>query len=288
METAIIRVLTYFSHFSYAPSFDEIYIFLPIKTTEQQLRRKLVIMVKYGLLLKQYLSLPTICNFSISTCNSTVYTLPPYRIFFDKRITRAGTSQKKIEKALSLIHLFARIPYVRMIGISGGLSMMNAGASDDIDFFIITSAHRLWTARLCILGAAELFGVRRKRLCRRVKDSFCFNLLFDETNLVVPGQKQNLYVAHEIVQMKPMMIKNDTYTGFLKANQWVRDFFPNINISNNYEKHTNYRGGLLEFLCKKLQLFLINKHKTNEHITETQLWFFPHDFEKKLKQKGLI
>lgn len=162
--------------------------------------------------------------------------------------------------------------------------MMNAESSDDIDFFIITKAHRLWTARLCLLGAAELFGVRRKRLTSRVKDSFCFNLFFDETDLIVPEEKQNLYVAHEIVQMKPIVIKNEAYSRFLKANQWVRDFFPNINISNHYKKDTNYRSSLLEFLCKKLQLFLMSKHKTNERITKTQLWFFPRDFEKKLKK----
>lgn len=288
MEGAIIRVLTYFSHFFYAPSFDEIYHFLPIETTKQRLRHQLAAMVRHGLLFKRCLFLPAIFDFSLSPFNSLVYTLPPYHIFFDKRIARGRISQKKIEKALPLIHLFARIPYIQMIGISGGLSMMNAGSSDDIDFFIITRAHRLWTSRLCLLGAAELFGVRRKRLTSRVKDSFCFNLLFAETDLSVPQEKQNLYVAHEIVQMKPMIIKNDAYRRFLMANQWVRNFFPNINISNHYEKHTNYRDDLLEFLCKKIQLFIIHRHKTHERITDTQLWFFPRDFEKKLRKNGLL
>ena len=38
----------------------------------------------------------------------------------------------------------------------------------------------------------------------------------------------------------------------------------------------------IELISKKLQLSIINRHKTNEIITNKQLWFFPEDFENKL------
>ena len=41
----------------------------------------------------------------------------------------------------------------------------------------------------------------------------------------------------------------------------------------------------VESVLKKLQLFSINKHKTSELITDSQLWFHPEDFEKKIKAR---
>jgi len=295
-----MEVLKYFNFFAYAPSSDEIYTFLSVKTTKKELRQKLTSMVKHGFLLRQYLSLPAIFNFAFLTFNLPLYTLPPHRIFFDERVDRAHISRKKIEGAIPFIQLLARITSLQMIGLSGGVAMMNAGRGDDIDFFIITSAGRLWTTRMSVLAGAEMCGVRRKRKSRRVKDSLCFNLFFEETDLTVPKEKQNLYVAHEIVQMKPFVIKDNSYSRFLMANQWVRRFFPNCksfdyaqdlqytNTSKKYKRNTNYIGDAVEFLCKKIQLFIMSRHRSTERITDTQLWFFPRDFERKLRRRHIV
>lgn len=296
MEKAVIDVLTYFKFFSYAPSFEEIYTFLPIKTTKQELRRLLDLMVQSERLIKKRVSTSHIFDLRLLTFNCLLYTLPPHGIFFDKRVDRARISRKKIDKAMSCVQLLARIPSIQLIGLSGGVAMMNAQYQDDIDFFVITSSGRLWTTRIYILGGAELCGVRRKRTSRRVKDSFCFNLFFEETDLSVPKEKHNLYVAHEIVQMKPIVMKKGVYNRFLMANQWVLRFFPNkqffgsaqdfqyTNRSNEYKKNTNYIGNAVEFLCKKIQLIIMDRHRTTERISDTQLWFFPRDFEKKLRK----
>ena len=37
-----------------------------------------------------------------------------------------------------------------------------------------------------------------------------------------------------------------------------------------------------EFVLKYFQVALIRKHRTTEVITDTQLWFHPEDFEKKI------
>jgi hypothetical protein len=42
-------------------------------------------------------------------------------------------------------------------------------------------------------------------------------------------------------------------------------------------------GDVVEYILKKFQLFLINRHRTKEIITKSQLWFHPDDFEKKIK-----
>ena len=80
--------------------------------------------------------------------------------------------------------------------------------------------------------------------------------------------------------------------------KWVFKLFPNARIpiipkksqvaAMNPAPRNNF-GDWLEKILKKFQLRLINKHKTTELITDTQLWFHPEDFGEKmlLLYKGL-
>jgi hypothetical protein len=143
-------------------------------------------------------------------------------------------------------------------------------------------------------------------LSERHKNKLCLNLFFDEFNLKIPKRKQTEYVAHEVLQMKPLVNKNGVYERFLAANEWVDKIFPNVCQIFNYQlpifnkfsnfkiknldliknfkfKISNYLGYWVESFLKHLQLFFINRHRTTEIITSSQLWFFPDDFEKKIQ-----
>ena len=145
------------------------------------------------------------------------------------------------------------------------------------------------------------------------KDKICLNLFFDESNLKVPKFKQTEFVGHEVLQMKPVIVKNDIYERFLEANLWVQDIFPNsswimskvksqkskIQVkSQKYFKNfklltltSNFlllTFNFIESILKNLQLTLINHHRTTEMITSTQLWFHPDDFEKKITQNKTL
>lgn len=71
-----------------------------------------------------------------------------------------------------------------------------------------------------------------------------------------------------------------------------RNFFDSMSVlaplrtSQVAKKLVSSLTELLERLLKALQLFFIKKHKTTEIITDAQLWFFPDDFEKKMKVIG--
>ena len=195
---------------------------------------------------------------------------------------------------------------------------MNAKEDDDIDLFIITAKNRLFTGRLITLILAQLFGLRRNRETREsfnnetmkqlnnvFRNKVCLNLFFDESNLKVPKFKQTEFVGHEVLQMKPIMIKGDIYERFLKANPWVQAIFPNstwiISKIKDQRSKTSSKLKSLKFkpvfdicaltfdlferLAKNFQLTSINRHRTTEIITSTQLWFHPDDFEKKIKYK---
>ena len=170
--------------------------------------------------------------------------------------------------------------------------MNNASNKDDIDLFIIASTNRIWTTRLVCLITATLFGIKRSRLEKNVSDKVCLNLFFDEKNIEMPNFKRNYYIAHEIIQLKPLINKDYTYEMFLYRNRWVCDIFPNVEFPTSLPiRHREasrlgmtYILDFIENFLKKVQLYLINKHKTKEIITDTQLWFFPEDFEDKLPE----
>jgi hypothetical protein len=155
---------------------------------------------------------------------------------------------------------------------------------------------------------ASLFG-RRKFNDAHTSDKLCLNLFFDEKNLKIGAKKRTYYVAHEVLQMKPIIDKNSTYKRFIEANNWVFKFFPNAYEIRELDKQffddswaqrlvfaraqgqdttkssPTKVGDWFEKLAKIVQMFLINTHKTTETITHSQLWFFPYDFERKLQNR---
>lgn len=129
-----------------------------------------------------------------------------------------------------------------------------------------------------------------KQLNNRVYNKVCLNLFFDESNLKVPKFKQTEFVGHEVLQMKPIISKDSVYDRFLQANKWVFRLFPNAGLVFSMKKilNTEYSipdtlNGWLEDKLKKFQLHFIDKHKTSEIITSSQLWFHPVDFGEKIK-----
>lgn len=265
MEKKLTSVLQYFSFFKYQPGFEEIYRFFPVKITKKRL--KTLLRTKKN----------TVGEYSLSTSR--------------KKISKKKLSNWKFRLFIRLVALF---PQIKLMGLSGSISMMNADLEDDIDLFIITKSNRLFTARFLATTIAFIMGLKRALGQHKAPNKVCLNLFFDEANLKVPRFKQNLFVGHEVFQMKPIVDKDTIYERFLQANKWVYRFFPNATLPvisnqvNNRSKH-NALGNRLEKILKDFQLRLINKHKTTELVTNRQLWFHPDDFEKKIKiQTSLV
>ncbi|MFS8159619.1 MAG: hypothetical protein ACMG6E_05300, partial [Candidatus Roizmanbacteria bacterium] len=163
-------------------------------------------------------------------------------------------------------------------------------AHDDIDLFIITAPGRLWTARFIALVFTYLCGVKRKRGVKKDSDKVCLNLFFDKKNLQIPKDKQTYFVAHELFQMKPIFDRNDSYQMVLRENKWAANLYPNAsNYINNIQRKKDKVftqsawGDSAEKLLRFIQLFFINRHRTTERIDTYQLWFFPYDVEREVR-----
>src|SRR5437868_7072157 len=79
------------------------------------------------------------------------YFLTNRETLINKRLKKKAHSIQLLQKAKLIASVLKIIPWIKLIGISGGLSMMNAGVDDDIDFFIITSHRRIYLSRILIL-----------------------------------------------------------------------------------------------------------------------------------------
>ncbi|MEK7622975.1 MAG: adenylyltransferase/cytidyltransferase family protein [Patescibacteria group bacterium] len=153
------------------------------------------------------------------------YHLPGQSHLVALRRQRLHFSQLKWQKLQRLKWIFWLIPWVKLVAVTGALSMNNADKNDDLDLMIITAKNRLWLTRffLTILLFFHLRGGRTDS--SKVADKLCLNLWLDETSLKI--KSQNLYTAHEICQAKPLFVRDNLYQRFLASNKWVARFLPN-------------------------------------------------------------
>jgi hypothetical protein len=143
------------------------------------------------------------------------------------RKKRQKWSQEKVKIAQKLAKWLRLIPWIKMVGVTGALAMNNAQKDDDIDFLIVTAKNRLWLTRLLTVFLVSLLAKRRQPGDTKVKDKICLNMFLDEAHLRVPKKEQDLFSAHEVCQLKPILDKDQSYQRFINLNQWVMRFLPN-------------------------------------------------------------
>jgi hypothetical protein len=117
--------------------------------------------------------------------------------------------------AMKIGKFLARFPFVRGIGISGGLSKMYAHENADIDFFIITRADRLWIARTL------LHMYKKLTFITGTQHYHCMNYFLDEKALRLDDQ--NVYIAMEAITLMPVC--GEALHDFFAANNWVNEWF---------------------------------------------------------------
>lgn len=133
------------------------------------------------------------------------------------RAQRERASQQLMPKAIGYGHWLARLPFVRMVAITGALSMRNsADAHDDLDYVLVTASSRVWLARafsIALVRALKLRGV-----------VLCPNYVLAETAL--KQEQQDLFIAHEVVQMIPIYGYR-VYESMRASNEWVSAYLAN-------------------------------------------------------------
>lgn len=132
------------------------------------------------------------------------------------RARREALSRELLDRDRQVLHFLTRLPFVRMVALSGSLAHLNAEGGSDLDLFVITSPGRVWCVTLFVLVVARLRGWRRR---------LCLNYVVSERNLTIePG---DLFSANQIIHLRPVT-GEAVYRRFLEANAFVATHYPNF------------------------------------------------------------
>lgn len=204
VDHAVLRTILYADVFAFPLSLDEIVHFLihPVPLSREVIAQRL----ERSPFLREHLYVQ---DGYYATCErADIVAL---------RQAREQLAGGMIAEAVRYGRWLARIPFVRMVALTGALAMCNpAHPRDDYDFFLITAPRRVWTARLWAVALVRLARLRGVRLCP--------NYVLAQDHLA--QSRRDLYVAHEVVQMIPLYGR-EYYERMLALNDWTHGFMPN-------------------------------------------------------------
>jgi hypothetical protein len=199
LERAILETLAYSDVFEYPLCLDELHRYLPICAEIEQMPQVLDSLDE--LIGKQ----------------GDFYFLTGREKIIETRKQREAYSQKLMKHALQYGRVLGSLPFIRMVALTGSLAVMNSSGDADFDYMLVAAPNRVWTARA--------FALLLNRFTRLFGHTLCPNLIISENALA--WQVHDLYSARELCQMIPIT-GMDVYRKLMKANEWVKDFLPNV------------------------------------------------------------
>lgn len=288
MEKAILKTLIYADIFNYPLKINEIHKWLVGKKVNLQQVDK---------------ALRNLYQASSIKYKGKYYFLPRRERIVLQRFYKEKQSLIYFKKAKIISRVLKLIPWIKLVGISGGLAMGNTSKKDDIDLFIIIEKNRLWISRLFILGILSLMGQRRKRQDkgRIIAGKLCTNIFLEEDEL--EQENKDIYTAHEVLQMKVLWERDGIYQKYLESNSWTIKFLPNWIGSAKYVSSSKYyllKGrnkeespyntkyridntfNIFEKLARELQLKIMGQPKGMERIEDGALYFHPEDYRERV------
>ena len=135
------------------------------------------------------------------------------------RARRERVSRDLLDRDRRMLSVISRIPFVRMVALSGSLAHLNAEGSADLDLFMITAPHRVWSVTLAVLVLSRVMGWRKH---------ICLNYVISENTMkIVP---EDLFTANQIVHLQPVFGAR-VFDRFVTTNGFVRTHYPNFELS---------------------------------------------------------
>jgi hypothetical protein len=134
------------------------------------------------------------------------------------RSRRETLSRQLLDRDRRILALVAGMPFVRMVALSGSLAHLNAEGSADLDLFVITAPHRVWSVTVATLVLSKMLGWRKH---------VCMNYVVSESAMgIAPA---DLFSANQIIHLRPI-VGHHVFDRFVKSNPFVRDFYPNFEL----------------------------------------------------------
>ena len=242
LERAILETLAYSDVFDYPLTIDELHCFLTASATIEEVRDRVIDMGQ------------------VSSTRG-YYFLTGRSEIVDIRIQRKENSRKAYRRAMFYGRILGRLPFIRMVALTGSLAMLNLSKNRDMDYMLVVKSGRVWTARAIALLLA--------RVMRLFGDVICPNVIVSENAL--EWRERNLYTAREFAQMIPVS-GEDVFRHLRVVNLLAEDFLPNHVIL----RETKDIGGgnaiqfILEFLLNNKLGNLFESWEMNRKIARFQ------------------
>jgi hypothetical protein len=232
--------------------------------------------------------------------NKGFYFLGNQEALVFQRLLKKRVGDKKKAIATKAAFIISLIPSVKFIGLTGALAMDNSDENSDIDLMLITHKGTLWTTRLMSYLILKLSGMKLRKYEKNPraegqKDKLCLNMWLDEQDLVW-RKNRNLFTAHEIAQIKPLVNKDNAYEKLIYKNKWIKKYWPNAvvirrqetKVGNQKSPFLLIRQGfwkffllfirILEPLAYGFQKLYMKKKVTREIVTPTRAIFHRIDW----------
>jgi predicted nucleotidyltransferase len=199
-----------------------------------------------------------------------------------KRLLRERNYIRKLTIARKAGKICNVIPGIVGVFVTGAVAMNNADDKADVDLMVVSKGGFLWTTRALVVTLFRLIGFPvRKFGDSDEKDKLCFNLWLDEEALSWPAKKRNIYSAHEIAQVQPIVNKNNIYERFLYANRWIKTYWPNSVRIVKPKRRSKYKINNILFLgevvARESQRLYMRRKITKEIIGKNRAVFHPND-----------
>jgi hypothetical protein len=205
LEPHVLKTLLYFDIFNYPLKSEEVFRFLPVNSVTEK---------------DVVASLNALVGKKIIFNTEDLYSIQNNAALIPRRRNGNVKAEAFVPVAKQQAVLIGSFPFVRAVMASGSLSKNYMDENSDLDFFIVTAPGRLWIARTLLVIYKRLFLFNSHK-------HFCVNYFIDATHLEI--EEKNQFTATELATVIPLY-NAELYNQLIKANGWIKKFFPNMKI----------------------------------------------------------
>lgn len=165
--------------------------------------------------------------------------LPGRESLAELRRSREDVAARLWPEAQRCGRAVARLPWVRMVGLTGALAMDNVDEDGDVDLLIVTEPCRVWLCRFFVIQMVRRFRLRGVEMCP--------NWLLSTERLRL--EARDLHSARELTQMVPLA-GPEIYHRMRELNRWTENVLPNASGPPRDERCGATGGGLFGRTCE--------------------------------------
>lgn len=198
---------------------------------------------------------------------------------------KKALTKKILGKNEEILKLLGKIPWLYLLAVTGSVAAYNTQNDSDVDVMIVTARNRVWITRFFVTILLKI--TKKYPRTDGEKGRICPNLFIDGKELAWSSEKRNIYVAHDIVLMQPIINKENMYLRFLNANKWVLGYFAQFPINKpevvgSKNLLSSPIMNMAEKIFMKLQMKHMKKRQTTEITTEYLIHFNKNDNSQKI------